>query len=98
MTPPIHPPTHQIIHSPMGGGVSTEFKSSNRIELSWLIQDIELLLIWEYPNGVGGFVGGIGWGVFTNHKSSMNWIISIRLQFIDSNPHNNPPNYSYTHP
>ena len=33
-------PTHQTIHPPMSGGVSTEFKSSSRIELSWLIQDL----------------------------------------------------------
>ena len=33
-------PTHQTIHPPMSGGVSMEFKSSSRIELSWLIQDL----------------------------------------------------------
>ena len=31
-----HPPTHS--HPPMGGSVSTNHKSSNRIELSWFSQ------------------------------------------------------------
>ena len=38
INPPIHPPTHQIIHPFMGVGVSTDFKSSNRTEISWLVQ------------------------------------------------------------
>ena len=32
LTPPMHPP--------IGGGVSIDHKSSNRIELSWLSQDL----------------------------------------------------------
>ena len=39
-----HPLTHQStqlsMHPPMGGSVSTNYKSSNRIELSWLGQDL----------------------------------------------------------
>ena len=60
---PTHPPTHQIIHPPMGGGVSTDFKSSNRIEISRLVQ---VLLNFDWfqgsPRGVGGWldVGGGG--------------------------------------
>ena len=47
----------------MGGEVSTDFKSSNRIEISWLVQ---VLLNFEWfrgsPLGVGGWVdGGGGW-------------------------------------
>ena len=46
----------------MGGGVSTDFKSSNRIEISWLVQ---VLLNFDWfrgsPRG-GGWVGGWGWG------------------------------------
>ena len=34
---PIHQPTHKTIHPPIGGGVYTYFKSSNRIEISWFI-------------------------------------------------------------
>ena len=34
---PIHQPTHKTIHPPIGGGVYTYFKSSNRIEISWII-------------------------------------------------------------
>ena len=61
--PSTHPPTHQIIHPPMGGEVSTDFKSSNRIEISWLVQ---VLLNFEWfrgsPLGVGGWVDGVGGG------------------------------------
>ena len=60
LTPPINPPTHQIIHPPMGGGFSTDFKSSNRIELSWLVQ-VLLNFYWFrwYPMGGGRWVD---WG------------------------------------
>ena len=34
-----HPLTKPPTHPPMGGGVSTNHKSSNRIELSWLGQN-----------------------------------------------------------
>ena len=47
----------------MGGKVSTDFKSSNRIEISWLVQ---VLLNFDWfqgsPLGSGG-VGGSGWRV-----------------------------------
>ena len=59
---PTHPPTHQIMHPPMGGGVSTDFKSSNRIEIFRLVQ---VLLNFEWFRGSplgGGGVGGWGWG------------------------------------
>ena len=59
---PTHQPTHQIIHPPMGGGVSTDFKSSNRIEISQLVQ-VLLNFDWFWGSplggwGVGGWVGG----------------------------------------
>ena len=47
----------------MGGEVSTDFKSSNRIEISRLVQ---VLLNFEWFRGSppgGGGVGGWGWGV-----------------------------------
>ena len=34
---PINQLTHKTIHPPIGGGVYTYFKSSNRIEISWFI-------------------------------------------------------------
>ena len=44
LTPPIdplnHPSTQPPIHPHIGGGVSTNHKSSNRIELSQLCQDL----------------------------------------------------------
>ena len=45
----------------MDGGVSTDFKSSNRIEISWLVQ---VLLNFEWFRGslLGGLpLGGGGW-------------------------------------
>ena len=36
--PLTHPSTHPPTHPPMGGGVSTNHKSSNRTELSWFSQ------------------------------------------------------------
>ena len=66
--PSTHPPTHQIIHPPMGGGVSTDFKSSNRIEISRLVQ---VLLNFEWflgsPPGGGGWLDGVGDGEGAPH-------------------------------
>ena len=60
---PTHPPTHQIIHPPMGGEFSTDFKSSNRIEISWLVQ-VLLNFYWfrGSPLGGGRWVDGGGGG------------------------------------
>ena len=44
--PLTHPSTQPPTHPPMGGGVSTNDKSSNRIELSWFIK---FLVIWPDP-------------------------------------------------
>ena len=62
--PSTHPPTHQTIHPPMGGEVSTDFKSSNGIEISWLV---EVLLNFDWfwgspPGGWGGGWMGVGGG------------------------------------
>ena len=41
MTLPINPPIHQTIHTqPIGESIPTNHKSSNRIELSGLGQDL----------------------------------------------------------
>ena len=63
--PSTHPPTHQIIHTPWGGEVSIDFKSSNRIEISRLVQ-VLLNFDWfrgspPWGCGVGGWGGG-WWG------------------------------------
>ena len=42
---PTHPPNHPPIHLSKGGSVSTNHKSSNRIELSWLDQ-VLLKFLW----------------------------------------------------
>ena len=60
---PTHPPTHKTIHPPMGGEVSTDFKSSNGIQISQLV---EVLLNFDWFRGSppgGGEVSGWGWGV-----------------------------------
>ena len=57
--PPIHPPTHQKKHPPMGGEFSTDSKSSNRIEIS---QFVQVLLRFYWFGGVPPWgVGGWGW-------------------------------------
>ena len=67
--PLTHPSTHQTIHTPIGGGVSTDFKSSNTIEISRLVQILlNFYWFWGPPSGGWGWVewpcGGVGmmWG------------------------------------
>ena len=69
-----HPSTHQTIHPPMGGKFFTDFKSLNRIEISWLVQLSNFN--WFHgstPLGGGGWVDGGGggygcvWGVPCMH-------------------------------
>ena len=58
---PTHPPTHQTIHPPMGGEVFTNFKSSNGIEISQLVQ-VLLNFDWFQGSPPGGWgVDGCGW-------------------------------------
>ena len=62
INPPNHPPTHQTIHPPIGGGVSTDFKSSNRIKISWFVQ---VLLNFYWFGGSPRWGGGgcrVKWG------------------------------------
>ena len=60
--PLTHPPTHQTIHPPFGGEVSTDFKSSKRIEISWLVQVLLNFDWFQGPPLGGGGVGGWGGG------------------------------------
>ena len=61
---PTHPPTHQTIHPPMGGEVSTDFKSSNGNEISWLVQVLLTFDWFQGPPGGWGWVDvGVGWWV-----------------------------------
>ena len=66
MTPPInppnHPPTHQTIHPPMGVKFFTDFKSSNRIEISWLVQVLSNFNWFRRPLWGGRWVDGGGGG------------------------------------
>ena len=66
---PTHPPT-KLYTPPMGGGVSTDFKSSNRIEISRLVQ-VVLNFEWFRGSptlGARGWVdGGGGWWKGASH-------------------------------
>ena len=68
INPPNHPPTHQTTHPPIGGGVSTDFKSSNGIKISWFIQVLLNFYWFGGPPWVGVGVGG-----WLNGDSGMMW-------------------------
>ena len=61
--PSTHPPIHEIIHPPMGGEVSTDFKYLNRIEIFRLVQVLlNFDWFWRSPPGGLGLGGwGLGW-------------------------------------
>ena len=61
INPPIHPPTHLTIHPPMGGEFFTDFKSLNRIEISWFIQ---VLSNFNWLQGVNPWGVGVGMSVW----------------------------------
>ena len=49
------------MHPPLGGEVSTDFKSSNRIEISWLVQVLlNFDWFWGSPPGGWGWVDECG--------------------------------------
>ena len=55
---PTHPNTHPPNHTPtQRWGISTDFKSSNRIEISRFVQDL-LNFYWFGGSSHGGLVGG----------------------------------------
>ena len=87
MNPPINPLTHPTTHTP----TSTNHKSSNRIELSRLGQDLINFsrLTWphpltHWPNQPPTYPP-MGGGVSTNHKSSnrieLSWLVEVLLNF-----------------
>ena len=71
-------PTHQIIHPPMGGEFFTDFKSSNRIDISisssaiefWLIPGVPPLGGWGWVDG-GGTLSGFPYGGSHLHEIIM---------------------------
>ena len=80
----IQPPTHP----PMGGGVSTNHKSSNRIELSWFGQHFKIfLVIWpdptHQPTHPPNHTPTHGWGIlYRCHIFKQNQIILISWSVI----------------
>ena len=107
--PPIHPP----IHLSKGGSVSTNHKSSNRIELSRLDQ-ILLKFLWFHmfwptdPPIHPPIHLSKGGSVSTNHKSSnrikLSRLDQILLKFLwfhifqPTNPPIHPPTHQKKHP
>ena len=93
----------------MGGGVSTNHKSSNRIELFWLGQDwlnfksFDLTPPIDPPIQPPTHTPTHGWGVSTNHKSSnrieLSWFSQHFLNFscFDLTPPINPPTHPPNH-
>ena len=82
---PIHQPTHPPIHTPpMGGKFFRDFKSSNRIEISWLVQ-VLLNFYWFWgstPWGVadGWMEVGVGlgvWGVSHTHMNACTCMLNM---------------------
>ena len=62
------------MHPPIGGGFSTDFKSSNRIKISRLVQ-ILLHFYWFRGGGIGGYLGCWGWcgGLLDNIGTMQGW-------------------------
>ena len=58
----MHPPNHQTLHPPMGGRVSTDFKSINGIEISQFVQVLLNFYLLCGPTLWGVRVGGWGGG------------------------------------
>ena len=89
--PTTHTPTHGWVstHPPMGGGVPTNHKSSNRIELSWLHQDLFNCKSFDLTPPISPLnqpsTHTHTHGLECLYKSSIfkqNWMISIRSRFI----------------
>ena len=57
------------MHPPIGGGISTDFKSSNRIKISRLVQ----ILLHFYWFGVPHPPGGWGWVQWVSGELGMMW-------------------------
>ena len=89
MNRPTDPPIHPPIHLSKGGSVSTNHKSSNRIELSWLDQ-VLLKFLWFHmfwptnpPIHPPKKTPTHGWGSLHRFQIfKRNWIILIRSSFI----------------
>ena len=86
---PTHPPNHPSIHLSKGGSVSTNHKSSNRIELSQLDQ-VLLKFLWFHmfrptnpPIHPPKKTPIDGWGILHRFQIfKQNWNVSIRSSLI----------------
>ena len=84
---PTKPPTHS--HPPMGRSVSTNDKSSNRIELSWFSQQfLNFFVIWPNPTHRSShppnYTPTLGWGSLHRFQIfKQNWNILISSSAIE---------------
>ena len=99
LTHPIHPTTFTT--HPIGEGVSANHKSSNRIELSWSVQDLFDFYWYDMTPPIDPHINpnhppnhpythpiGGGGGVSANHKSSNRIeLFSIRSRLSSCCPH-----------
>ena len=64
---PTHQPTQSPIHPPMGGGATTDVKSSNRTEISWFVLNL-LNFYWnELP-------------IVTPYSLRYKWNVNINIE------------------
>ena len=67
------------MHPTIGRGVSTDFKSSNRIKISWLVQILLHFYWFGAPHPLGGwggwgvYLGGWGWCGDLLDNAGMTW-------------------------
>ena len=64
------------MHPSIGRGVSTDFKSSNRIKISWLVQILLHFYWFRAPHplqGRGGYLGGWRWCGDLLDNGGMTW-------------------------
>ena len=82
-----HDPTHPPIHLPLGGGVSTNDKPSNRIELSWLGQDLFDFQWFDRTTPIHPPIQLANHTVSTDFKSwkriELSWLVQDLLNFTD---------------
>ena len=91
--PLTHPSTHPPTHPPMGGGVSTNHKSSNRTELSWFSQHYKIFLVFwpdpthqptQPPTHPPNHTPTHGWGILHRFQIfKRNWNILISSSVIE---------------
>ena len=92
--PSIQPPMNPPINPPMARGVSANLKSSNRIELSWLSQDLFDFLWFDMAPSINPsnhpltyqtihppIVGGVSTDFKSSNRIKISWFVHVLLNF-----------------